>query len=128
MKKLKDQPTSILINAQQIIQHGSTEMHGFFGHVEKKHKEGKVSTSYYKRLEKSMKDRIVENNIWIDKLDEEIFGRIERDFPGSTSSLIMRRLVRAFEKEQDEYTKDKKPEEKPKGKTLDLNVSKEKKV
>lgn len=132
-KKLKDQPTSVLINAQQIIQHASQELHNFFGHIEKEHQQLHVSTSYYTKIEAELRHRVEENNRVMDEIEKELFSRIERDFPGSTTSLIMRRLVPAYEKEYDEFTKDQKKEgpakeDKPVKKLETVKRSREKRV
>ena len=125
-RKLKDQPTSVLISAQQIIQMGSEQMHGFFGEVTKNHKEGNVSTSYKDRLEANLRNRINANNEIVDALDKEIFSRIERDFGGTTPK-IMPLLVRKYEEEKQEVEANKKdnPAEKEVKK---IGVDKEKRL
>ncbi len=129
-KQLKDQPTTLLISAQQIIQMGSEQMHGFFGSVEKAYQEGKVSLSYKSRLEMNLRGKITKNNEIVDELDKEIFGRIERDFGGTTPK-VMLSLVTAFENEKVEHApKEKEPlTPKEEKKVMKLNKrSKEKRV
>jgi hypothetical protein len=98
-KKLENMSTQSIISAQQIIQMGSEQMHGFFGEVSKKQKEGLVSLSYKNELENHLRKRINGNNEIVDNLDKEIFKRIERDFGGTTPK-IMPLLVRKFEEEK----------------------------
>lgn len=128
-KQLKDQPTSVLIHAQQIIQMGSEQMHGFFGEVTKSHSQGLVSISYKDQLEINLRRRIESNNEIVDELDKEIFGRIERDFGGTTPK-IMPIFVKAFELEKSDVAKTNKAPENPKQEkaAMKLKRSKEKRV
>jgi|AntDeeMinimDraft_6_1070357.scaffolds.fasta_scaffold00724_8 uncharacterized hydantoinase/oxoprolinase family protein len=106
-KKLENMSTQSIISAQQIIQMGSEQMHGFFGEVSKKQKEGLVSLSYKNELENHLRKRINGNNEIVDNLDKEIFKRIERDFGGTTPK-IMPLLVRKFEEEKQDIEAIKK--------------------
>jgi hypothetical protein len=106
-KKLENMSTQSIISAQQIIQMGSEQMHGFFGEVSKKQKEGLVSLSYKDELENHLRKRINGNNEIVDNLDKEIFKRIERDFGGTTPK-IMPLLVRKFEEEKQDMEAIKK--------------------
>jgi hypothetical protein len=106
-KKLENMSTQSIISAQQIIQMGSEQMHGFFGEVSKKQKEGLVSLSYKDELENHLRKRINRNNEIVDDLDKEIFKRIERDFGGTTPK-IMPLLVRKFEEEKQDMEAIKK--------------------
>jgi predicted small metal-binding protein len=95
-KQLKDQPTSYLMHAQQVIGMTSKEMHDFFGHVEEQHKEGNVSTEYYDKLKTNVENRILKNNEIMDQIESEVTERIHRDFPGATTSSIMKILVAKY--------------------------------
>lgn len=127
-KKIKDQPTSVLISAQQIIQMGSEQMHGFFGEVTKAQSEGNVSLSYKNKLEQNLRERINANNVVVDELDKEIFRRIERDFGGTTPK-IMPLLVKQYEEEKaDQEALKKKATAKPEKEPIKLKKSKEKRI
>ncbi len=127
-KTIKDQSTNTLIYAQQMIDLASREMRDFFGQVDKDFKEKKVSQSYHEKLEKNLYTRVQKNNDVTDEIEKELHKRVERDFPGITTSRLITVFVENWKKEMADYKKlnEKAPkEEKP---VVTLKKSKEKKV
>jgi hypothetical protein len=127
-KNITEYSTSNLLSIQQILNLASKELHDFYGHVENEAKEGKLSTSYKDELRKQVEAKIVKNNEHMDTIDKEVYRRIERDFPGATTSKVMPRLVEKYRQEKAAHEKGKEEQPTLETKVKTLKKSKERRI